>query len=176
MKKKLSNLKKDQNGFTLVELIVVLVILAILAALLVPALLGYIDRARNSKYLEEARSIFTALQAVNDEQYANGKDHITSIATGTDGATAVNKLVSPTQVSAGTIVYLDTAGNLAAASDKHKYYTVSYITSLTFTSQDGSNVVVSMKTDGSGAWDTDGMTITPASGSGNGNAGGNTNP
>ena len=37
---------KDKKGFTLVELIVVLVILAILAALLVPALTGYIDKAR----------------------------------------------------------------------------------------------------------------------------------
>lgn len=36
------NIKK-KRGFTLVELIVVLVILAILAALLVPALTGYID-------------------------------------------------------------------------------------------------------------------------------------
>ena len=34
---------KENKGFTLVELIVVIVILAILAAILVPALLGYID-------------------------------------------------------------------------------------------------------------------------------------
>ena len=39
---------KDKKGFTLVELIVVLVILAILAALLVPALTGYIDKARKA--------------------------------------------------------------------------------------------------------------------------------
>lgn len=39
-------MKHKKNGFTLVELIVVLVILAVLAALLVPALTGYIDKAR----------------------------------------------------------------------------------------------------------------------------------
>ena len=45
-------MKKNNNkGFTLVELIVVLVILAILAAILVPALLGYIDRAREKQYV-----------------------------------------------------------------------------------------------------------------------------
>lgn len=37
--------RNHKNGFTLVELIVVLVILAILAAILVPALTGYIDKA-----------------------------------------------------------------------------------------------------------------------------------
>ena len=38
--------KNKKRGFTLVELIVVLVILAILAALLIPALTGYIDKAK----------------------------------------------------------------------------------------------------------------------------------
>ena len=41
--------QKNKQGFTLVELIVVLVIRAILAALLVPALTGYIDRAKEKK-------------------------------------------------------------------------------------------------------------------------------
>ncbi len=53
---------KDK-GFTLVELIVVLVILAILAAILVPALLGYIDRAREKQYVLNAKSALTATQA-----------------------------------------------------------------------------------------------------------------
>ena len=57
-------MKKNNNkGFTLVELIVVLVILAILAAILVPALLGYIDRAREKQYVLNAKSALTASQA-----------------------------------------------------------------------------------------------------------------
>ena len=44
-------MKHKKNGFTLVELIVVLVILAVLAALLVPALTGYIDKARKSQVM-----------------------------------------------------------------------------------------------------------------------------
>ena len=55
-------LKKGRKGFTLVELIVVLVILAILAALLVPALTGYIDKAKEKSVVAEARMILQAVQ------------------------------------------------------------------------------------------------------------------
>ncbi len=48
-----------------------LVILAILAALLVPALTGYIDKAKKQQVIAETRSIHTALQTVMSEYYAN---------------------------------------------------------------------------------------------------------
>lgn len=67
---------KEKKGFTLVELIVVLVILAILAALLVPALTGYIDRANNQKVIATTRQVVMAAQTITSEAYAkaeNGK-------------------------------------------------------------------------------------------------------
>ena len=60
---------KDKKGFTLVELIVVLVILAILAALLVPALTGYIDKARKESVVAETRSAVMAAQTIVSEKY-----------------------------------------------------------------------------------------------------------
>lgn len=54
--------KNSKRGFTLVELIVVLVILAILAALLIPALTGYIDKARKSQVVAETRMLTQAVQ------------------------------------------------------------------------------------------------------------------
>ncbi|WP_455500352.1 type II secretion system protein [Gemmiger sp.] len=63
---------KNKKGFTLVELIVVLVILAILAALLVPALTGYIDKAREQSLANEASLVLTAAQATVSEAYGNG--------------------------------------------------------------------------------------------------------
>ena len=65
----MKKMRKENRGFTLVELIVVLVILAILAAILIPALLGWIDRAREKKYLLNAKSCLTSIQAQLSERY-----------------------------------------------------------------------------------------------------------
>ena len=62
-------LSKNKSGFTLVELIVVLVILAVLAALLVPSLTGYIDKAKQQAIISEARGVWTAAQASASECY-----------------------------------------------------------------------------------------------------------
>lgn len=71
MFEKIRNLK-NKKGFTLVELIVVLVILAILAALLVPALTGYIDKAKEQSLVSEASMVLTAAQATVSEAYGSG--------------------------------------------------------------------------------------------------------
>ena len=65
--KKLKENKK--KGFTLVELIVVLVILAILAALLIPTLTGYINKAKEKSIIAETRQVVMAAQTIADEQY-----------------------------------------------------------------------------------------------------------
>lgn len=71
MVKRLQKLKESRKrGFTLVELIVVLVILAILAALLIPALTGYIDKAKNRSVIAETRQVVMAAQTLVDEEYA----------------------------------------------------------------------------------------------------------
>lgn len=64
--------RSKKGGFTLVELIVVLVILAILAALLIPALTGYIDKAKQKRTVAETRQVVMAAQTLADEDYANG--------------------------------------------------------------------------------------------------------
>ena len=62
--------RSKKGGFTLVELIVVLVILAILAALLIPALTGYINKAKEKKVIAETRMAVMAVQTMNSDYYA----------------------------------------------------------------------------------------------------------
>ena len=73
--------KNNKKGFTLVELIVVLVILAILAALLIPALTGYINKAKERQIIGETRQAVMAAQTLADEEYAKTGGDITVDAT-----------------------------------------------------------------------------------------------
>lgn len=78
--------QNKKKGFTLVELIVVLVILAILAALLIPALTGYINKAREKQIIAETRQAVMAAQTLVDEEYTK-KAVGTSVSVGS-GASA----------------------------------------------------------------------------------------
>ena len=81
---------KEKKGFTLVELIVVLVILAILAALLIPALTGYIDRANNQKVIATTRQVVMAAQTCTSEAY--GKSSTGTLTTGALSESTTPKL------------------------------------------------------------------------------------
>ncbi|MGL5435361.1 MAG: type II secretion system protein [Lachnospiraceae bacterium] len=62
--------RNDTKGFTLVELIVVLVILAILAAIMVPSMIGWIDKAKEKEITLTARNAYLAAQELVFEEYA----------------------------------------------------------------------------------------------------------
>ena len=75
--------ENNKKGFTLVELIFVLVILAILAALLIPALTGYIDKAKNKSIVAETRQTVMAAQTLVDEAYAKANVGADTVKVGT---------------------------------------------------------------------------------------------
>lgn len=55
-------MKKNNKGFSLVELIIVIAIMAILAGALAPALIKYINKSRRSTDIQNADSLRTAVQ------------------------------------------------------------------------------------------------------------------
>ena len=138
-------MKKNNKGFTLVELIVVLVILAILAAILTPALLGYIDRARAEKDYSTAQTIRVAAQAAIDQAYGDGK---------TCGGTTVTSITAMDQTdwtanNTTTDKYAKLVFDLASV-DKAANENGKGVWSFTFTYTDGiiqsGNVVINGST------------------------------
>lgn len=109
----LKKMKNNKKGFTLVELIVVLVILAILAALLIPALTGYIKKAKEKSVIAETRQAVMAAQTLVDEKYGTislGASTTIEVTTKADAADTATKIYVKTseietlaELTAGTV-------------------------------------------------------------------------
>lgn len=143
--------REDKKGFTLVELIVVLVILAILAAILVPALLGWIDRAREKQYVLAARNVVLAAQTIADEAYAAGPTAVSNVETYVIGKQAdIGKIADVTGLAITSLGLTTTA----TAGSSHDDYTIK-TAEFTFTS--GSDTILAKLS--AGAWE---ITKNPA--------------
>ena len=128
----MKKMKNDNKGFTLVELIVVLVILAILAAILVPALLGYIDEAKQKQIVLNGKSVYTAAQAVASEMYAKNvkPSEAKTDNTWADYADKIYKIADVDSFGETCTIYInfkDATLAQGATADAHDYYTVTYV-------------------------------------------------
>lgn len=95
--------RSKKGGFTLVELIVVLVILAILAALLIPALTGYIDKVKQKQIIAETRQVVMAAQTLVDEAYGTKNVGATiTVSSTTDATVKIDDVAKLAEVK-GTI-------------------------------------------------------------------------
>ncbi len=64
MKKRLNQALKNEKGFTLIELIIVIVILAVIAAIAVPNIMTAVDNSRKTADVANAKMIANAAAAV----------------------------------------------------------------------------------------------------------------
>lgn len=133
--------RSKKGGFTLVELIVVLVILAILAALLIPALTGYIDKAKQKRIVAETRQCVMAAQTLYDEAY--GKNSSADEAYGKNSS-ATEENVKTDELKKLAEVKGDISG-LAIDGTSHKVSALTYTSGSDKCVYDGSTYEVNPK-------------------------------
>lgn len=115
---------KDKAGFTLVELIVVLVILAILAAMLVPALTGYIDKANQEKIVAECRQVVMAAQTEASTLYGKADGGKIDTADNNTGAASSVAALSETKGNFTVTIFVD--GTINTVVYEHSGWQITY--------------------------------------------------
>lgn len=77
------NKKKNNKGFSLIELIIAIAILIILTGMLAPQFMKYIEKSREAKDMQAMDTVYSSVQgALSDENAYN--EFITAHLTGTD--------------------------------------------------------------------------------------------
>ena len=140
--------KMNKKGFTLVEIIVVLVIIAIMAAFAIPAYNGFIDRARQSEILGEARVFLLAAQTAGQEKYTlKGSDLVQAA----DATTLLASVEALSELKTTTFfkVTFSKAGVVTGADLYNGKYYANYASGSWTTSKTGT------------PWSANTITITP---------------
>lgn len=112
---RVKNRKRNNSGFSLIELIIVIAIMAILAAAIAPALIRYVDKSRKGVDIETAQTIFEAanLASATSNEDANAGWYI-SADTSNGG-------------SVGRVTVSEDGHNVAIAKGKKGAYTISVV-------------------------------------------------
>ena len=100
-------MKKNNKGFTIVELVIVIAVIGILAAVLIPTFSGIVDNAKESSDMQNAKNAYLTYLAGNEENSIN--------------ADKMNKFNF--EITSGTHKYYVTAGVFGKGKDTTVTYT-----------------------------------------------------
>ena len=70
---------KNKKGFTIVELVIVIAVIAILAAVLIPTFGGVIQRANDSKVIQEARNKYVNYLTLDGNESKANQDFVIAV-------------------------------------------------------------------------------------------------
>lgn len=107
-------MKNTQQGFTLIELMIVVAIIGILAAVAIPAYQDYIARAQ----MGEAIELATGLKSPMEELYGSGNGVDLALGTLRTEGKYVSSITQPTAGTAKFLVTMKTSGNSAKIAGK----------------------------------------------------------
>ncbi len=117
------NKKRNQKGFTLVELLIVIAIIGILAAIAIPQFSTYRAKAFIAATKSDAKNAYTALQAYVSENPSATPPNVSATGPATLGVPYAASRVSKDV----TIAIAGTAAGIATVTASHGGLTGSYI-------------------------------------------------
>ncbi len=115
---KMRNRAKEDRGFTMIELLVVVVIIGVLVAIAVPVYLNYRQGAANKSAASDVRGAITAVEQYYTE---NGNTLPASTENAAAGGGSINL---PAQNGGVAQTITVSPGNRLAVNDKTSFYTI----------------------------------------------------
>jgi len=113
------NAKKDQKGFTLIELMIVIAIIGILAAIAIPQFNSYRKRAYNTSAKADAKNIYTAAQVYFTDNPSGTADLDALKAYGYVQGDSITAVVSTGTQSGLTLTTTHAAGDTTFSVDEN---------------------------------------------------------